>query len=183
MRWSEVWSAMMCRTFYVHMTCILPGVFCDRVYFALVLLRRAERYRLYPTPEQVERLHAWEGALRWLWNHWHTERVAKLEEGCKLPTTFDQINDLAALRGGLEWLADVPRNVCAQLAVELDKAWQRGFKKLSRMPRYKSKQRGDRAPLIEPHKKLFRVEGEFKDGTVTFPKLGVGGWALGSETG
>jgi hypothetical protein len=33
-----------------------------------VLLQRAWRYRSYPTPEQVERLGQWEGALRFLWN-------------------------------------------------------------------------------------------------------------------
>jgi putative transposase len=111
-----------------------------------VLLRRGERYRLYLTPAQAERLGAWEGALRWLWNHAHTERVAKLEAGYVVPTAFDQIHDLRAVRKALPWLEDVPRDVCAQLLVELDKAWQRGFKKLARMPRYKRKVRNERAP-------------------------------------
>jgi hypothetical protein len=49
-------------------------------------------------------------------------------------TAFDQINELKALRAELPWLADVPRNVCAQLLVELDKAWQRCFKKARPVP-------------------------------------------------
>ena len=110
--------------------------------------------------------------MRWLWNVMHAERVAKLEFDCKQPTAFDQINGLTQLRAALPWLADVPRNVCAQTIVELDKAWQQGFGKLTKMPRFKSKNRGDRAPLIEPHPKTFRVEGEGRDGTVVFPKLG-----------
>ena len=138
-----------------------------------MLLRRGERYRIYPTATQVERLTAWEGALRWLWNHMHTERVAKLEDGYAVPTAFEQINQLTVLRAALPWLAEVPRNVCAQLIVELDKAWQRGFKKLSEMPRYKRKYRGERAPMIEPHPKLFRVEGVGRRGGVVFPKLGA----------
>jgi putative transposase len=63
---------------------------------------------------------------------------------------------------------DVPRNVCAQLLIELDKAWQRCFQRLGRQPRWKRKGR-DPIPLIEPHPKLFRVEGA----TVVFPKLGA----------
>jgi transposase len=38
----------------------------------------------------------------------------------RYPTTFDQINQLTALRAELEWLADVPRNGCGQVLVELE---------------------------------------------------------------
>jgi transposase len=41
----------------------------------------------------------------------------------------------------LPWLADVPRNVCTQLLVELGKAFQRCFKMLTRAPRFKRKGR------------------------------------------
>jgi putative transposase len=136
-----------------------------------VLVHRGERYRIYPTTEQVERLTAWESALRWLWNHAHAERVVKLEFNYQQPTSFDQINDLTPLRKALPWLADVPRDVCAQMLVELDRAWQRGFKKLARMPRYKRKSRGERAPLIAPQ--AFRIEGKSRAGSVVFPKLGA----------
>ena len=135
-----------------------------------MLIRRGERYRLYLTPAQTERLAAWTGTLRWLWNHAHAERVAKLEAGYVVPTAFDQINQLTVLRAALPWLHDVPRDVCAQTLVELDKAWQRGFKKLARRPRYKSKTRGDRAPLIAPQS--FRVEGTGRHATLVFPKIG-----------
>ena len=100
-----------------------------------MIVRRGYRFRLYPTSEQIERLGQWENALRWLWNHAHCERVAKLEEGFLQPTAFDQTNDLTPLRKALPWLAEVPRNVCAQLLVELDKAWQRYFAKLGGRPR------------------------------------------------
>jgi putative transposase len=136
-----------------------------------VLLRRGERYRIYPTTEQVARIEVWEHALRWLWNHSHSERVAKLEHGYLQPSSFDQQLDLTALRRTVSWLADVPRDVSAQMLAELDKAWQRGFTKLTRMPRFKRKSRGERAPLIAP--KAFRVEGRGRRGAVAFPKLGT----------
>lgn len=137
-----------------------------------MLVRRSYRFRLYPTLDQVERLTAWENALRSLWNMAHGERLAKFEAGYLMPTAFDQTNDLKALRKALPWLADVPRNVCAQLFIELDKAWQWYFAKLADKPRFKSKRRGDRAPLIEPHEKRFVIEGEGRHATLRFPKLG-----------
>lgn len=131
-----------------------------------VLIRKGFRYRIYPTTEQVARLRAWDDALRFLWNLAHEQRLLGLARAEKrYPTGFDQINELKALRAELPWLADVPRDVCAQLLVELDKAWQRCFKRLGRAPRWKRKGR-DTAPLIAPQ--AFRLDGD----QLVFPKLG-----------
>jgi len=139
-----------------------------------VLIRRGERYRIYPTPAQVERLAAWENALRFLWNLANEQHLMAHSRRCKAdakyPMAFDQINELTALRAEILWLADVPRNVCAQLLVELDKAWQRCFKRLGRAPRWKRKGR-NHTPVIAP--KSFRVEGIGRNGVVVFPKLGA----------
>ena len=135
-------------------------------------VRKAFRYRVYPTPAQADRLAAWEHALRFLWNLAHEQRLMAHGRRCKAdaryPTAFDQIHELTALRAELPWLADVPRNVAAQALCELDKAWQRCFKRLARAPRWKRKGR-DAAPLCEPHPKLFAVGAN----TITFPKLGA----------
>ena len=102
----------------------------------------------------------------------HAERLHKLEFESKQPTSFDQINELTVLRKVYPWLAEVPRNVCAQVIVELDKAWQRGFGKLAQMPRFKRRFRSERAPLIEPHPKVFGLNGAGRQASVKFPKLG-----------
>ena len=131
---------------------------------------KAFRFRVYPTPEQVERLHAWQSALRFLWNLGLEQRrigLARCGEDKRYPTAFDQINELTALRAELPWLADVPRNVCAQLLVELDKAWSRCFAKLARAPRWKRKGL-DALGFCEPHPKVWRLDGEM----IRFPKLG-----------
>ena len=106
-----------------------------------MLTRRGFRYRIYPTPEQETRLRQWEGALRVLWNLAHEQRLAYLRRHTKMPTAFDQINELTALRADVPWMADVPRNVSAQLLVDLDAAWQRCFFRLGRRPRWKKKGR------------------------------------------
>ena len=133
-------------------------------------IHKSFRYRVYPSAEQATRIEAWEGALRFLWNIANEQRRAGYArpKGERIyPTAFDQINELTELRAALPWLADVPRNVCAQLLTELDKAWQRCFKKLARAPRWKRKGRGFLG-LTEPHAKVWRLDGS----TLRFPKLG-----------
>ena len=136
-----------------------------------MITRKAFRYRIYPTPEQEARLFAWENALRWLWNLAQEQRLMCLSRVSYRRiylTAFDQINELKALRAENPWLADVPRNVCAQLLVELDKAWQRCFKRLALAPRWKRKGR-DQVTICEPHPKVWHLG---TDGLV-FPKLGT----------
>ena len=132
-----------------------------------MLSRRGFRYRIYPTPEQEARLRCWEGALRVLWNLANEQRLIYLKRHARMPSAFDQINQLTELRADVPWLADVPRNVCSQLLVDLDAAWQRCFKTLARRPRWKKKGR-DTVAITEPHEKVFRVTAT----GVGFPKLG-----------
>jgi len=133
-----------------------------------VVSYRAFRYRVYPSEKQIARLMAWEGALRWLWNLALEQRLMGLARTDKVyPSAFDQINELTQLRAELPWLADVPRNVCAQLLVELDKSFQRCFKRISRLPRWKRKGR-DSLAFCEPHPKIWRLEAN----QIRFPKLG-----------
>lgn len=86
----------------------------------------------------------------------------------RYPTVFDQQKELTELRWALPWLADVPRDVCAQLLLDLDKAWQRCFKKLARAPRWKRKG-VDALGFCENHPKMWRMD----DRHVWFPKLGI----------
>jgi putative transposase len=131
---------------------------------------KAFRYRIYPTRQQEEMLLQWEAALRWLWNLALEQRrmgLARPHDERIFRTAFDQISELKELCSVAPWLAAVPRNVCNQLLVELDKAWQRCFKRLARAPRWKRKGR-DMLGLTEPHSKGWRVDGS----SVRFPKLG-----------
>src|SRR5262245_54180358 len=124
--------------------------------------------RCFSRISQIQRLLAWESALRFLWNLALEQRKLGLARPARCyPTSFDQINQLTELRAELLFLADVPRNVCAQVLVELDKAWQRCFSRIARAPRFKRKGR-DSLGLTEPHPKVWRLQGN----TLRFPKLG-----------
>ena len=134
-----------------------------------MLVRKGFRFRIYPNQRQAADLSRWESALRFLWNLANEQRsigFARPRDERKYVTAFDQINELTGLRAELPWLAEVPRNVCAQLLVELDKAWQRCFKKLADRPRWKRRGR-DILGLCEPHPKVWRLSGN----KLHFPKL------------
>lgn len=113
----------------------------------------------------------WNGALRFLWNLANEQRLLDLGR-CKCDRVYvsaiDQINELKGLRAELDWLEDVPRDVEAQLLIELDKAWQRCFKGLAERPRWKRKDR-DQLSFSAPDPGSWWIDGrEFH-----FPKLGT----------
>lgn len=132
---------------------------------------KAFRFRVYLDDAQIARLGRWDDALRFLWNIANEQRFMGLNrprEERVYPTSFDQMKELTELRTALPWLADVPRDVCDHLLVELDQAWQRCFKKLARTPRFKRKGR-DILSFCEPHPKMWRLDGD----NIRFPKLGT----------
>lgn len=134
-----------------------------------MLIHKAFRFRVYPTKEQEGRLLRWESVLRFLWNLALEQRKMGLARTDKrYPSAFDQQRELTDLRGDLPWLADVPRDVCSQILVELDKGFQRCFARLARMPRWKRK--GHDCPgFCESHANKWRIE----TGNIWFPKLGT----------
>jgi putative transposase len=152
---------------------VFPGVkFACLLYRLKYVFRvrghKGYKFRIYPSEKQAKRLLAWESTLRFLWNLAIEQRKLGLARPARcFPTAFDQINELTELRAQVRFLADVPRNVCAQLLIELDKAWQRCFSRLARTPRFKRKGR-DYLGLTEPHPKVWRLQ----DGVLRFPKLG-----------
>jgi putative transposase len=144
-------------------------VFSSACYDGAVMM--AFRFRVYPTAEQAARYGKWNDALRFLWNLAHEQRLMGLctvRDRKRYYTAFDQQLELTDLRAELPWLNDVPRNVCSQLLVELDKAWQRSFKRLAAPPHFKKRGR-DGVALCEPHPRAWTIV----DGHVRFPKLGV----------
>ena len=91
--------------------------------FFLVRDYKGFKFRIYPNERQQKRLLAWESALRFLWNLALEQRKLGLARPVRVYlNAFDQISELKALCADLPFLADVPRNVCAQLLIELDKA-------------------------------------------------------------
>jgi putative transposase len=133
-----------------------------------MLIHKGFRYRIYPTDAQQARMAAWSDALRFLWNLALEQRLMGMHRTDKVyPSVFDQFEELKDLRADLPWLSDVPIVVCRQVIIELDKAWQRCFKRISSAPRWKRKGR-DFLNFCDPNPKIWRLSGSM----LRFPKLG-----------
>jgi putative transposase len=133
-----------------------------------MLVRSSTRYRIYPTPSQEAQLLSWEGALRFLWNLAHEQRLmglARTER--RYPTGFQQMRELTQLRAEHSWLAEVPRDVCEWLLSNLDSAWRRCFGRLGGRPRWKRK--GESVSFVESHSDAWALGENF----VRFPKVGA----------
>jgi putative transposase len=147
-----------------------------------MLIRRAYRFRIYPTPEQIGRLTMWEKSLRWLWNLAQEQRMmiwgrpradwqwhCTTEDGKVVlnhPNYLSQQAELTMLRAQDTCLDDVPCSVAQGVLRDLDKAWQRYFKKLAMRPKFKG--RRDTVGMLTSTPKF-----DEEAGTVTFPKLGL----------
>ncbi len=134
------------------------------------MINKYYKYRIYPTPAQEARIIKWESTLRWLWNLAHEQRLmglARPKDERIYPSAFDQINELTELKKIIPWLHDVPRAIANTLLMQLDDAWQRCFKKLSKKPNWKRKGKGFLG-LTEPSSKQWKLNGD----KIRFPKLG-----------
>jgi len=150
-------------------------------------IKKAFRFRLYPTREQVTMLLEWEGQLRFLWNLAHEQRVVyagrprhdrmrDAERGYRGPDYFSQSKEMTELCAEDARLAAVPSCCRQEVLRDLDKAWQRYRKGLGGRPRFK--RRTDAMRAYAPDKNGWSLSGEPSRkradplGVLRFRKLG-----------
>lgn len=133
------------------------------------------RFRAQPTPVQTGTLLAWQDAQRALWNAGHAQRMERLKRKGYDPkhdkrwlSAYDQHLELTECRRAFDWLRETPQMVQQDLLTQLDRAWKRFFAKEMGLPRFKSKRRGDWAPLGLPARECKRLGRN----RVRVPKLG-----------
>jgi transposase len=127
------------------------------------------RYRLVLGPVQQQRLCAWSGALRALWNAALEQRQTAWR-ACGVSVGYaQQCADLTAARSEIVWLAEVPAQAAQQTLRDLDRAFAAFFDGRARYPRWRSSRRscGIRFPQGVHVRRLNRRWGEVK-----LPKLG-----------
>jgi putative transposase len=109
-------------------------------------IQRGLRYKLHPTPEQVQRFEHFAGVSRLIYNlaleqrrdFW---RQHKATVGTHISHTT-QSREVTALRAAYDWIEEVPSD-CAGYAIrDLDRAFQSFFSGRSGYPRFRRK--GDR---------------------------------------
>jgi len=145
-------------------------------------LKRAYKYRIYPTKPQRIMLAEWEAQLRWLWNLANEQRVSfakrtradrakAFEQGIKPPDYFSQSKEMTSLVAEDARLAAVPSCVRQEILRDLEKAWQRFRKGLGGKPHFK--RRNDAMRAYAPDKtgwSLTMPDGRF--GSIRFRGIG-----------
>lgn len=102
---------------------------------------KSYKIRLIPTKEQEELLWKHVNACRFVWN-WGLGFQNKLyEDGGKYMSGYSLKKELTKLKKEEIWLQEVSSQTLAQSILDLDDAYKRFFKKISKFPRFKSKKR------------------------------------------
>ncbi len=132
-----------------------------------VNVKRAYRYRIYPTIQQQEQLVRQFGASRFVYNHFLRQRIDTYAETGKNLTYCDTALQLTGLKKQVEynWLKDTDSQALQQSLRDLDTAYSNFFNKCARFPKFKKKH-GKQACRFPQR---FRI----KNGRLLIPKIGL----------
>ena len=108
-----------------------------------MLIRKAFKFKLEPTTEQVERLCVLVGHARYVWNRALRHGLDELYAGRRVPSAFD-LNKLITVwkkEPETEWLKEAYTDNLQQKCADLGEAWKRCFDKNldAEKPRFKKK--------------------------------------------
>jgi putative transposase len=132
-----------------------------------VLVEHAVKVRIYPNAAQAELLAKTFGCKRWIWNHWLEERETYFKEHGN--TKGFKYTSAKILKETIPWLKEPDSIALQQARIDLDKAYDRYFKKLGGHPRFKSKH-GKQSYRTQATNNNIRID--FGRRTLKLPKLG-----------
>lgn len=128
------------------------------------------KFRLYPNAEQENLICRTFGCVRFVYNHFLSERIAQYRETGKTPTRFQQDKELTALKQKLEWLQEPDKCALQNAVRNLDAAYKNFFRRVKNgekpgFPRFKSKHNHRQSYTTNCNIKVF-------ENAVQLPKLG-----------
>jgi len=135
-----------------------------------MLIQRAHRYRLEPTPEQEVFLAQTAGACRALYNIALEQRSEWWRPGRSI-TMKTQSHELTGLRHEVDWMRAAPVHALQSALKDLDRAFQNFFSGRASYPRFKRKGDGDSFHLKDKSYLGFKRLNRNK-GAVRIPKVG-----------
>lgn len=138
------------------------------------VIRRASRYALRPTPAQAERLRAWIGATRFVYNLCLEQRrdfwrQYRRQTGRNL-SWAQQSKEVTDLRMEAPWLADVPRCALEQAIRDLDKAMSAFFSGRANHPTPRRKFENDSIRFPQDALEFRRLNAKWS--AVRIPRIG-----------
>jgi|688.fasta_scaffold224088_4 putative transposase len=134
-----------------------------------MIIHRASKFQLEPTPEQNVAFAQWAGACRFVYNIALEQRR---DYGRKHRLTYNtQQSELTALRAEYDWLRAVPIHALQMSVRALDAAFQRFFTGLGGFPTPHKKGQKDSFTLPDPSYLGFKRFNK-NHGAVKVPKVG-----------
>lgn len=131
---------------------------------------KAYRFCLRCTPVQEKQLRRYAGSLRWLWNKALATQKERHATGEKYSNYASMCKWLTEWRSNesTSWLSQTPSQAQQQVLKNLDKAYQRFFKKCGGFPSVKKY--GENPGIRFPDPKQFEIDQV--NGRIKLPKLG-----------
>lgn len=111
-------------------------------------MRKAFKYRIFPTSKQITTLNKTLDGCRWLYNHFLEQRKNAWESEKKSLSRYDQSNALKQLKQEHLFLTDIFSQVLQNISTRIDLAYRAFFKRLKSgdkpgYPRFRGKFRYD----------------------------------------
>ena len=126
------------------------------------------KIRIYPTKDQIESLNKHIGHCRFIWNYMLELQIKRFENKESRLKFSKMANLITSLKKELPWLAEVSIHSLQNICKDLDQAYNRLFKGISKRPKFKSKRKAKPSFPLTVERFVFY----FKDGLVQVPKVG-----------
>jgi putative transposase len=147
------------------------------IYTLCMVMRKANTYRLYPTPEQAQQMAQIAGSCRYVFNLALEQRRDWYRPGRKF-NFASQCREVTALRAEVDWLKAAPVHTLQQALKDLDRAYQNWWAGRAGYPTPRKK--GLNASFRFPDPVSIKVERTGNSsGRIKLPKLGwitLRGW-------
>jgi len=128
----------------------------------IFLMKKAQKYRIYPTKRQAKILEQWLEECRWLYNHLLERRREAWKKEGKSLSYIDQCKEITRLKAERPSLKGVYSQVLQSVARRLDSAFQHFFRE------FKKWQQGKRPD--KPGYPRFKNSNRYR--SITYPQFG-----------
>ena len=137
---------------------------------------KAYKFRIYPTKEQIQKLNQFIGTSRFIYNTYLYKKIQMYKNENKNYTLYEMKKDLKELQQEYEWLKEVDGSILRTTLDDLDKSYDRFYKKQSGYPNYKRKSINGsyRTPCIKGSykgKEYQNIKIDLEKRTIKLPKI------------
>ena len=137
---------------------------------------KAYKFRMYPTLEQIQKLNQFIGTSRFIYNTYLYKKIQMYKNEHKNYNVYEMKKKLKELQQEYEWLKEVDGSILRTTLDDLDKSYDRFYKKQSGYPNYKRKSINGsyRTPCIKGSykgKEYQNIKIDLEKRTIKLPKI------------